>query len=132
MPAPRKALKEKKRKLSHVSKGHDLMLARLQAIKAKHAVRVQELGANVLPALKEVAAIEDAMELEASQATGVRTDYRRRVEFSGFKLTFEAQYHDAENEYEKLVQLAQIVEVLEGIREDAVAAGTEAPSSASE
>ena len=100
------------------------MLARLVDIKAKRAARVQELTALLLPALMELEAIEAAMDTEA---VGVCADYR--TDFPTLKLTFEAKYDD-DNDDEDLVPLAQMVQIIGAIKEDAADAMPRAASPA--
>ena len=114
----RKALSSKsKRKLPSVSEEEsEAILVQLKAIKKEFAARVQELSATALEALREIAAIEEAMQIKA---TDIHADYV--ADFPEFKLTFQAFATGSEGDdcdEDELASLEQSTEVLEGIEKD--------------
>jgi hypothetical protein len=118
MPAPRKALLSKKRK--HASAEETAAaLPKLKLIKTKYAARVLELSRSALKAMKEIADIEAAMDLEA--AAEVDDDYIDYV--PDFKLTFEAAYaQHAEDADDESPRVDDCINVFLAIEKDATAA----------
>lgn len=118
MPAPRKALMSKKRK--HTSPEESAaMLLKLKALKARHATRVLELSRSALRAMKEIADIEAAMDLEAAKE--VHDDYVDCV--PDFKLTFEAVYaQHAEEADDTSPRVEDCLDIFLAIEKDAISA----------
>ena len=118
MPAPRKALSLKKVKYG-TAEEIAAMLPKLMLIKAKHAARVLQLSRSALQAMKEIAAIEAAMETEAT--ADVHQYYEYAV--TDFKMTFETTYaQDAEDADDTAPRLDDCMDILSKIEKDAAAA----------
>ena len=127
MPAPRKALSLKKVKYG-TAEEIAAMLPKLMLIKAKHAARVLQLSRSALQAMKEIAAIEAAMETEAT--ADVHQYYEYAV--TDFKMTFEATYaQDAEDADDTAPRLDDCMDILSKIEKDAAAAIAAAAAEAS-
>ena len=95
------------------------MLPKLKLIKAKHAARILQLSRSALQAMKEIAAIEAAMESEAT--ADVHQYYEYAV--TDFKMTFEATYaQDAEDADDTAPRLDDCMDILAAIEKDAAAA----------
>ena len=98
------------------------MLPKLKLIKETHAARVLELSRTALKAIREIAEIETAMDLQAT--THVHERYVDCV--PDFKLTFEAVYAQLAEEFDdQLPRLDDCAEVLTAIEDDAAAAAAE-------
>jgi hypothetical protein len=120
MPAPRKPLfaAEKKRKLLLSIEAATEGEAQLKLIKTKYAARVLQLCRSALQAMKKIADIEAAMDVEATK--GVHEDYEAAM--PNFKLTFEAVYaQQAEEADDESARLDTCMDVLLEMEKDAAA-----------
>ena len=105
------------------------MLPKLKLIKKKNAARILELSRSVLRGMREIEAIEDAMEAEAT------ADVHKHYDFAvpEFKMTFEATYTEfAAEEDDMTPRLENCIAVLKAIEADAAdaAAAVEAADAA--
>lgn len=117
MPAPRKALSKKRKHTSPEETA--AMLPKLKAIKATSAGRVLHLSRVALRAMKEIADIENAMFLQASEE--VHEDYQDML--PDFKLTFEAVYAvHAEEADDTSARVDDCMDIFLAIEKDAIAA----------
>ena len=117
MPAPRKALSLKKVKYGTPDE-IAAMQQKLSLIKARNAARILQLSRSALRSMREIAAIEAAMETEAT--ADVHQNYEDAVD--GFKMTFEATYAEhAELADDTSPRLDDCIDILIAIEKDAAA-----------
>ena len=94
------------------------MRQKLNLIKARTAARVLQLSRSALRSMREIAAIETAMETEAT--ADVHQNYENAVD--DFKMTFEATYaQHAEEADDTSPRLDDCIDILIAIEKDAAA-----------